>query len=142
MSEESEPTEADQPGFPGFDRLVRADVRLIAALRAELYVWLGIQRVRSDDRDAVVLAVSEAIANAIEHGYRDEPDGLVHVAAGLSDGRIEVTVRDAGSWVAMRRHPDRGRGLTMIEKLMDWSEVSTGRGTTVSMWRQVVIETA
>lgn len=133
--------DSDPADRSAFDRRLRADVRLLASIRAEMSAWLDDRQVRLEDRDAIVLAASEALANAIEHGYRDQTDGVVAVQARLSEGRIEVTVRDTGSWIPMRRHPDRGRGLAIIEKLMDWSEITTGRGTTVSMQRRVVIET-
>ncbi len=62
-----------------------------------------------------MLAVSEAVSNAVEHGYRTRPGvagrpGTVEVSGelvrGLADRRVEVTVRDRGGW----RPPARLRG--------------------------------
>src|SRR3954464_14106774 len=48
-------------------------------LRHRLQAWLSLRGCTPDDADAVVLAVNEAAADAIEHGYRH------------SDGPVEVT---------------------------------------------------
>ena len=51
-----------------------------------------------------MLALNEAVSNAVEHGYGVRPGnatgpGIVEVAAEvLVDGRIEIIVRDRGGW--------------------------------------------
>ena len=63
------------------ERTIGADRMQIALLRADLRAWLTAHEVEGDCRDAVLLACSEAVANAIEHGYRDDPFGLTYFVA-------------------------------------------------------------
>ena len=94
-------------------------------------------------------AVSEAVTNAIVHGYRDTM-GQVYIAAALYPGdRLVITVRDRGCGiadVAKAREPlfttcstgeRAGLGFAVMEELMDKVTVRTrlGEGTTVVMER-------
>ena len=46
-------------------------------------------------------AVSEAVTNAIVHGYRGREDGLVHMSAEYGDRRLlTVVIRDEGCGIA------------------------------------------
>jgi anti-sigma regulatory factor (Ser/Thr protein kinase) len=66
--------------------------------------------------DAVRLAVSEAITNAIVHGYRGRP-GMVHLGARVSRGRLSVTVRDEGGGLGPPpSRPGLGIGWRLIEE--------------------------
>ena len=83
----------------------------------------------------VKLAVSEAVSNAVIHGFRDRRAGRISVRARPERGRLLVVVADNGG--GMRPNvdsPGLGLGLSLITKLA--SEVrfdSTDRGLTVSM---------
>ena len=94
-------------------------------------------------------AVSEAVTNAIVHGYRDTM-GQVYIAAALYPGdRLVSTVRDRGCGiadVARAREPlfttcstgeRAGLGFAVMEELMDKVKVRSrlGEGTTVVMER-------
>ncbi|WP_436500969.1 ATP-binding protein [Actinokineospora sp. HUAS TT18] len=75
---------------------------------------------RSDLVADVVLATSELVTNAVEHGR-----GEVCVDIRLVDGRILLRVSDCGPGAPMVRHPDvratRNRGLAIVEALShDW----------------------
>lgn len=59
--------------------------------------------------DAVRLAVSEAVTNAVVHGYRGDT-GLIHLAARVLDGALSLTVRDGGVGLSV---PAGQRGLGM-----------------------------
>ena len=94
-------------------------------------------------------AVSEAVTNAIVHGYRDAM-GQVYIAAALyPGGRLVITVRDKGCGI-----PDvkkameplfttcttgerAGLGFAVMEELMDKVRVRSrvGEGTTVILAR-------
>jgi anti-sigma regulatory factor (Ser/Thr protein kinase) len=81
------------------------------------------------DIDAVELAVSEAVANATVHAYRDEraPDagpGRVRVSARIDGDELWVVVSDDG--VGMSPRPDSpglGLGLPLIAQLSDGLEI-------------------
>jgi anti-sigma regulatory factor (Ser/Thr protein kinase) len=66
----------------------------------------------------VALAVSEAVTNAVLHGYRDGASGDVRVVACAEPDRLVVVVRDYGC--GMSPHPDSpglGLGLSVIGRL-------------------------
>jgi serine/threonine-protein kinase RsbW len=83
------------------------------------------------DRDAVAIAVSEAVGNALIHGYRDGASGDVVITGEVEDGQLAVTVADEG--VGMSPHPDApglGLGLPLIGRVADSVEIERpGRGT-------------
>jgi serine/threonine-protein kinase RsbW len=117
------------------DRTIGADPAQIALLRKDLRGWLASHAVDEESAHAVLLACSEAVANAIEHGYRDDPFGVVEVAATVTPTAVEVRVADRGTWRTARGDVSRGRGLQLIRQLMDSVALDRGAGTTVNMRR-------
>jgi serine/threonine-protein kinase RsbW len=108
----------------------------VALLRKDLRGWLIAHGVDAESCQAVLLATSEAAGNAVEHGYRDNPLGLVEVTAVISEDAIEVQVIDRGAWLEPRGEASRGRGLRLIRQVMDKVEIEHGTGgTTVYMRR-------
>ena len=90
---------------------------------------------------AVGVAVSEAIANVVEHAYGPR-DAVFELEAALEEGRVAIAVRDFGRWRGARGE-DRGRGLGLMEALMDSVELSrTSDGTTVRMRRRLLSDAA
>jgi anti-sigma regulatory factor (Ser/Thr protein kinase) len=86
-----------------------------------------------DERYAVITAVGEALANAVEHAYAQRP-GIVRLAAQRSAGSLCVTIEDDGCWKLPVRSEERGRGLPIMRSLMDAVEVSTASShTTVAL---------
>ena len=96
--------------------------------------------------------VSEAVSNAIIHGYKENPEGLVELECTYDDTRsVKITVRDWGCGienVAKAREPmfttgaaeDRsGMGFTVMESFMDRVEVDSeiGKGTAVMMTKRL-----
>lgn len=83
------------------------------------------------------LAVTEALANAVEHAYGDEGDGAVHVSFLARDEEMLVSVRDFGVGfdVSRDRSGDRpaGYGLSMIEGIARRVDVRNAGGTEVEM---------
>ena len=96
--------------------------------------------------------VSEAVSNAIIHGYREDPDGIVEVECRTdSDRRLVIIVRDWGVGIedvekAMEpmfttgaADERSGMGFTVMESFMDRVEVEseTGKGTAVTMMKRL-----
>ncbi|MBQ9197960.1 MAG: anti-sigma F factor, partial [Clostridia bacterium] len=92
-------------------------------------------------------AVSEAVTNAIVHGYGDRP-GLVTVTAILgADGVLDIAVIDQGRGIAdiaqamqpfFTTQPEKersGMGFSVMQTFMDEVTVESvpGQGTTVRM---------
>jgi serine/threonine-protein kinase RsbW len=81
----------------------------------------------------LMLATTEAFANAVEHGQPCDPRGI-RLRLDLEDGQLGVEIADCGCF------PDRsrsskplgqgGRGIPLIAAMMDNLEVVPGRGTT------------
>ena len=99
--------------------------------------WLNRQGVPEHLSSEVLVAVSEAYCNAMEHAYGLEP-GPIEIDGSITDGTLEVTVRDHGSWRqrATGNGNDGGRGLILMQGLMDHVDIETnGNGTVVHMRR-------
>jgi anti-sigma regulatory factor (Ser/Thr protein kinase) len=115
-----------------------------AHMRRALRAYLARQAVDEETANAVVLAADEAFINAVDHSGAGGP---VRVTACVAGGEATVEVQDGGEGFAyrgsrMRPQPDAllasGRGLYLIEHVMDDVSVASGRhGTTVRMVRRL-----
>jgi serine phosphatase RsbU (regulator of sigma subunit)/anti-sigma regulatory factor (Ser/Thr protein kinase)/putative methionine-R-sulfoxide reductase with GAF domain len=108
----------------------------LATMRRALQDWLKRREVEEMTAYDAMVAAGEAAANAVEHAYG--PGGAsFRVAASLGEGVLELVVADEGRW-RPARGSHRGRGLAMMEQLMDEVQVDSGEGgTTVTMRRRV-----
>ncbi|MGH9823374.1 MAG: ATP-binding protein [Blastocatellia bacterium] len=87
---------------------------------------LGI--VPPDDHD-VLIALDEAIVNAIRHGNKNDPHKMVRITAQISSRGARFTIRDEGPGFSREGVPDptdplrllvpSGRGLLLIKHIMD-----------------------
>ncbi len=77
--------------------------------------------------DAIAVCVTEAVANAVVHAYRDLPEaGRVELEAAHDAGALYIRVRDTGTGMRPRLDsPGLGLGLPMIMQLADQLEVVT-----------------
>lgn len=104
-----------------------------------------------DELTEIKTVVSEAVTNAIIHGYNNEPIHKVFLSCVLYDNEIELTIRDNGVGIGdveQAREPlytskpeleRSGMGFTIIENFMDSVEVisNSGKGTVVHMTKQL-----
>jgi GAF domain-containing protein/anti-sigma regulatory factor (Ser/Thr protein kinase) len=122
------------------DRLVvrlPAEPHVLSPLRRTLRQWL--EALGADDAEVydVLVAVTEASANAIEHAYGPADDTFEVEAEAGRDGDVTLVVRDHGRWRPPRGH-NRGRGTLLMQELMDHFEVTTSEaGTEVRMRRRL-----
>ena len=98
-------------------------------------------------------AVSEAVTNAIVHGYRDTPEtGSITITVSILTGRaVKIEIKDKGCGipdVGQARQPlyttdaageRSGMGFTVMESFTDALKVTSkvGQGTTVTMWKKL-----
>ena len=98
-------------------------------------------------------AVSEAVTNAIVHGYRDTPEtGSIAITVSILAGRaVKIEIKDKGCGipdVGQARQPlyttdaageRSGMGFTVMESFTDALKVisKVGKGTTVTMWKKL-----
>ena len=114
-------------------------------MRRALRAYLSEQALDATAVYDVVLAADEAFINAVGHagGVGD----AIRVSASVSTSEVSVEVQDGGAgFTYLRSHrrsmPDvrraDGRGVFLIESLMDEVSVSSGtRGTVVRMVRHL-----
>jgi serine/threonine-protein kinase RsbW len=81
----------------------------------------------------LMLATTEAFANAIEHGAPCDPRGI-RLRVENVDGGIGVEVRDCGDYAGSPCSPklsgEGGRGMPIIAALMDGVDVTPGANAT------------
>lgn len=117
----------------GFARIV------IAAFIAQLNPTL-------EEMGDVKVAVSEAVTNAIIHGY-EKKEGMVQIRASIKDRQIRIQIQDWGKGIrnieqameplfTTKPEEERsGMGFSFMEAFMDNLEVESqeGVGTTITM---------
>jgi PAS domain S-box-containing protein len=113
----------------------------LRSLRALLRRWLAQADASDVDMHAIVMACSEACTNAIEHAGA-APDETIAFEAVMHDGEVDVTVRDRGHWRAGRPPSDQGRGLELIDALMDDVQLDTTPDGTIVRLRRRLTERA
>jgi serine/threonine-protein kinase RsbW len=80
------------------------------------------------DLDGMVLAVSEAVANAVAHAYVEEEPGMIELSAAASPLEVTVTVRDHGRGLEQAGgKPGAGYGLLIIRRLAQHVELADTR---------------
>jgi anti-sigma regulatory factor (Ser/Thr protein kinase) len=86
-----------------------------------------------DHAYALITAVGEATANAVEHAYPDRP-GIVRLRVANANGKLHATIEDDGRWKQAQKREERGRGLPLMRALMDGVEIRTNQShTTISL---------
>ena len=98
----------------------------------------------------VKTAVSEAITNAIVHGYPDT-QGVIELECEIKDGTLHILVKDSGVGIedlsiamqpfysTMLEEERAGMGFTIMKTFMDSVEVNSklNEGTTVFMTKTI-----
>ncbi|WP_369830525.1 SpoIIE family protein phosphatase [Mycobacterium sp. 1245111.1] len=117
-----------------------ADAKQLAPSRNALRSWLREAGVDEEQIQDMLVATGEAVANAIEHGHRDRPDGTISLRATAVVDGLHVSVIDTGVWKMPRDVPSafRGRGISLMRCLVqDVSIHSSDAGTTVHMYARI-----
>lgn len=112
----------------------------LASTRAALRNWLDQAGVDAEQAQNALIAAGEAVSNAIEHGHRDSPDGIITLRATAFVDQLEISVIDTGTWRPPRAVADitRGRGTALMYGLMhDVSIHSDNHGTTVHLCARI-----
>ncbi len=103
-----------------------------------------------DELADVKTAVSEAVTNAIIHGY-DQKEGKVFITCQIAEQEVEICVIDTGRGIVdidKAREPlfttrpeleRSGMGFTFMEAFMDqvWVDSRVGEGTRVTMRKKI-----
>ncbi len=127
-----------QPGPLEVD--IPADASHLASARDALRGWLTSVGVDPNQNLNVLIAAGEAVANAIEHGHRNYPEGTINLRATTLVDRLQLTVTDTGSWKPPKPAGEsrRGRGITLMRALMhDVTIDPAAAGTTVHLQARI-----
>lgn len=104
-----------------------------------------------DELTEIKTVVSEAVTNAIIHGYENNPEGIVYISVKIEDDLIDMTIKDNGQGITdieEARQPlfttkpeleRSGMGFTIMENFMDEIEINSvlGEGTEVRLRKHV-----
>jgi anti-sigma regulatory factor (Ser/Thr protein kinase) len=116
---------------------VPGDVRLLGVVRHAVEAVAELAGLSQKEVYDVVLAVNEACANVIQHGYGGRPGQCLTLACRPTPRGLELRLRDRGQPFEFEAAPDLppdelregGRGVFLIRKLMDEVSSSTAPET-------------
>lgn len=102
-----------------------------------------------EEIDDIKTAVSEAVTNAVIHGYQNG-EGTIYLEAAAEENVLTVTVQDDGVGIAdvekamepmftTAKGERSGMGFSFMEAFMDQVEVisAPGKGTSVTMRKKI-----
>jgi serine/threonine-protein kinase RsbW/stage II sporulation protein AB (anti-sigma F factor) len=117
-------------------RRLRAQPDQVRVIRAEVMAFAVAHG--AEDPNAVALAVSEAVTNAVVHAYVDaaETGEIEVIAQRVGEDCLEILVCDEGRGMLPRHDsPGVGLGLPLVATLAESFEVQarSGGGTQVRM---------
>jgi serine phosphatase RsbU (regulator of sigma subunit)/anti-sigma regulatory factor (Ser/Thr protein kinase)/PAS domain-containing protein len=119
-----------------FVDVLHADPAEVPASRRRLRAWLADLGVEGEERDALLVAVGEAVANAIDHGAARDPSQLVRIEIAARDAEIVASISDSGRWQPGIEgfFTGRGRGHLLMQSLADDVDIDTDlQGTIVTL---------
>ncbi|HEY8909773.1 MAG TPA: anti-sigma F factor [Desulfosporosinus sp.] len=98
-----------------------------------------------NDIEELKVAISEAVSNAIIHGYQSDPNHIVYLDLDIAADTLKIMVKDKGCGIsdvaqamqpAFSTDPERmGLGFVFMQSFMDELQVDSvlEEGTTVTM---------
>jgi anti-sigma regulatory factor (Ser/Thr protein kinase) len=120
--------------FAERDLWIDADVRRVREAREWAERAAREFGFRHDDCYQVKLAVSEVVANAIQHGS-SRPEDPIRLSIRADEGALVFEVLDTGVFVgvgeAAGEMSERGRGLELVAMMMDEVELTPGEEGTL-----------
>ncbi|MFV0495729.1 SpoIIE family protein phosphatase [Mycobacterium sp.] len=119
------PLHIDAPAEPG----------QLAAIRRRVSMWLRDAGIPATLVHDVLLVVSEACSNCIEHAYAEREAGRMRIDLDSEDYRVHARIADSGSWKIPAADPgNSGRGLVLMKAVSTSMELDTQLdGTTVDV---------
>ncbi len=104
-----------------------------------------------DELTDIKTVVSEAVTNAIIHGYDNDPNGMVTITAKVEKDTVYIMVEDEGKGISdvdLARQPlytskpeleRSGMGFTIMENFMDEFQITSSmdEGTRIRMMKRI-----
>jgi serine/threonine-protein kinase RsbW len=117
--------------------VLEATPSAVSQLRRQATEFVSGAGASDEVTQAVALAVSETVTNAVVHAYAGQTRGQVRVSCHSDGERFVVEVTDEGAGVWLRHDsPGIGHGLAMVGAVVQALTIAPGpdgRGTTVTM---------
>src|SRR5271170_7664036 len=108
----------------------RAELAVARKYAADFAEAFGLE---ADDSYDFVLAVNEAVTNAVRHGASDDR-GMIHLRIFADTDRLTFEVRDSGTFAMPvmdgPTNSDHGRGLALMASLVDEVQLAIDPGGT------------
>jgi serine/threonine-protein kinase RsbW len=103
--------------------MLPADAEHLRILRREVSRCLASLPMSQDRREEVLLAVSEAGTNSVQHAYDPDEGGVLELTLWTESDVLCVEVGDRGHWreprPSARRTGEGGLGLVLMRQLID-----------------------
>ena len=126
-----------RPLTPSATWLLPATPPAVSQLRRRAAEFVSTAGASEQVTQAVALAVSETVTNAVVHAYVAQERGQVRVSCRADGDRFVVEVADEGAGIWLRQDsPGIGHGLAMVGAVADGLDIGPGpdgRGTAVTM---------
>lgn len=134
---------------------IKADLKNVSTIRLAVSAFISNLNVTVDEMVDIKTAVSEAVTNAIEHGYEEySDDNVVLINVNLENGEdeiVEIVVTDFGIGiedVSLAMTPEyttkpeeehAGMGFTIMESFMDEVLVDSSKanGTKIKLVKKL-----
>ena len=119
-----------------FSQIYRAEPEAVLCARASLTEFARTAGAGPERLDAIRLAVSEAVTNAVLHAYEKGQPGMIGLSATYVSGELWLFVSDDGAGLRARRSGrGLGLGLAVIAQLSDDFQIISraGGGTELRM---------
>lgn len=92
----------------------------VTRARAAVTAFAEAAGARGERLEAIRLAASEAVTNAVKHAYGGDDGGAVNLCASYVEGELWLLIADSGSGLRARgNRPGMGLGLMLIAQLAD-----------------------
>lgn len=118
--------------------------------RVVVAVFISRMNPTLEELDDVKTAISEAVTNAVIHGYRGE-DGIIYIEAWVEGQELTLMIKDKGVGIRDVKQAMEpmyttdtsgersGMGFSFMEAFMDEVKVESvpGEGTTVTMKKRI-----
>jgi anti-sigma regulatory factor (Ser/Thr protein kinase) len=125
------------PPRPGAEWVLDATPSAVSQSRRRAAEFVSTAGASDQVTQAVALAVSETVTNAVVHAYDGQAGGQVRVSCHAEGERFVVEVADVGAGIWLRQDsPGIGHGLAMVGAVADALNIGPGpdgRGTAVTM---------
>ncbi|OBK31101.1 stage II sporulation protein E [Mycobacterium asiaticum] len=107
----------------------------LAPIRRKMTPWLRAGGVSEEQIADIVLVVSEACTNCVEHAYVGHETGRIVLEMDVNGDVIRARITDTGSWKPPAADPgNSGRGLPLMRAMSESMEVErSGDGTTIEV---------